>query len=365
MQKLIYDTEKEADDKMEVYASLLIEYPSAIYVGVFKEGDMFEIKVGSEDGKYIDRKELIEYLMNNSGGQDSRFSFVESVQKNKSYLEELFDFEILKTYETRKFTLIDPYDETEEILPSKSLKSGLHIGNKERSGGTLGAVFQLEGFPNEYFGISNWHVLAYDIELGGDIVQPGKDNYDSYKPLEKYKCGRLFWRCLDKRREVAFVHFNNFDRFDKHHIENRENYCGIKLSGNLRDVPPIGKKLNKCNYLNSSNNEVLSRNATVKVEDTRFYSVGRESFKIFKNQILLKNELESGNSGSVLTFKEDNNIGAVGLLFCKTEDYKMSVANNLSHIFNTCFDDFHPDYREIYYKAKIPMITKFTPKIIF
>lgn len=361
--ELIYKTEKEANKDMEKYASLLIKYPSAIYVGVFKEGDLYEIKTGSSNGKNIDKKELIKYLINNLKKDNLRLA--ESIQKEENYLENLFDFKILKTYEAKEFRLIEPDDSKKEVETSLCLKGGLHIGNKHKSAGTLGAVFQLEEFPDEYFGISNWHVLAYGIKLGDDIIQPGKNSYGA-SISSKHECGYLFWRCLDEQREAAFVHFNKLDRFDNHHEKIRTNYCNNILSGKVIPVPNIGEELKNCNRLGQGKREILSRNITVKVYDPKLAPEEDRYIKVFKNQILLKGNFRNGNSGSILTFKDKHGIHAVGLLFGKTITGNFGLANKLSYIFNTTITDFGFEYSKLHYKKNLPKeIKMFTPKIFF
>ena len=211
---------------------------------------------------------------------------------------------------------------------------GQAISYKNRRFGTLGGIFKLKGFPKEYFGISNWHVIALKEELGRPLYI--RDNNNTYK------YGNLSWRCLDHKREAGFVHFPNLSE----EKIRRENECKYHHSGKL-DRVKINQEVKKCGQKTKCNRDdgkcqrgiIHSTNATIKVN-----SNFRDSDEPFKNQILIKNSNPnnerafsiSGDSGSIVANKKGD---IVGLLFGRTEgENSFSVANNINNIFNTEFE---------------------------
>lgn len=359
MEELIFDNERDANDAMKVYGPILIKYPKVNYVGVFKHENGFTIKIGDDDGEGIIASDFINHFIFNF---DRKYFDSSHWIKNEysTQLIKLLKLKKIKTTKSQRFTIFSPLNRDIELKPSKSLKNGLHIGNKFVSGGTLGGVFQLKEFPNEYFGISNWHVLAHQNKLGGDIVQPGKDHYNLGKDLKKYKCGYLFWRCLDDKREVAFVHFNKLNRFDDFHIKIRKNSCGILQSGKI-NKPNIDDEVIKCNFQGlSRTGKILCTNATVKIYAQLF---GSQSIKEFKNQILFEKITDNGDSGSLLINKHKD---VVGLIFGSTLDRKLGVANNLNEIFNTSLSNFPSKFQKYHHKGKeTPHLKKFNITKIF
>ncbi len=256
----------------------------------------------------------------------------------------------IRSKEVSKFVM-DDYDQKKpEHIEFKRnndfdhISGGNAISFKKNKFGTLGGIFKLKKFPKEFFGISNWHVIALNEICGQQLyLQVKKGNQTS-----TYEYGNLSWWCRDDLREVGFVHFPNLTS----EKVRKKNICGYNHSGKLGS-PKINLEVMKCGKTTNCNCDdkkclkgiIYSANATVKVN-----SNSRNDNIPFKNQILIKNKkpiLDSpfsmdGDSGSIVV-NDDYDI--VGLLFGKTEgenastgnDNTFYVANNINNIFNKTF----------------------------
>jgi len=216
--------------------------------------------------------------------------------------------------------------------------------------GTLGGLFELEDFPEELFGISNWHVISAYNYYGTTLCV----NYNSSKI-----CGELFWSSLDKYREVAFVKFNK--KTTKSFMETPESEkWGITGPEINMEVKHNGKKSGG-QYKSS---RIHSVNATVKIVDGSF----KNRKQIFKKQLLIEKFSEDGDSGGLvyreIKVEKSKKIKkeVVGLIFGRTiysyaiEENEVSksytVANNINMIFNTNFSHEQEVFRTLNPKTK-------------
>ena len=117
--------------------------------------------------------------------------------------------------------------------------------------------------------------------------------------------------------------------------------------------PSIGDKVHffGATTVQSTHEEIISINALVKIQNEYYLEIDKSSTTtngilnlpiekdnpiffnktlLFRNQILLKNFSESGDSGSVLIDKDDN---AIGLITAADDKHTITVANNLNQIF--------------------------------
>lgn len=242
----------------------------------------------------------------------------------------------IRDVETSKFYFYDGDKSKKE--DSRILMGGISIGNTKVTGGTLGGIFTLKGkiFEGRFFGISNWHVLGYQAKKGDPIIHPGHRDDRRVRDFENRKCGVLSWECLDDYREVGFVEFDS--SFFDH--KSKMNACGYKLSGQVKKAE-YNELVRKCGEASECRRpnpnspclrrKIYSSNTTIKVHQPSF---GKQDIKIFKNQILVKNFSEKGDSGSLMV---NENGDAVGLIFANNSSRELTVANDLTLIFNHKF----------------------------
>ncbi|WP_160114510.1 hypothetical protein [Aquimarina sp. AU474] len=208
----------------------------------------------------------------------------------------------------------------------------------QKDKGTLGAVFRLKDFPDELFGISNWHVISGKTSNLGDKV------YDS----DSNKIGSLFWHSFDIYREVAFVKFD--PKIAEKMIKTYNLSCKPEL---MITRPKLNMNVQQLGQATSLNNNrtpkrstIHSLNATIRISDSDDYDNGR---KIFKKQLLIKHFSRPGDSGALVHTIKGKKTKAIGSIFALTpkllnvfdsndQVIQYTVANNIFYIFNKLFD---------------------------
>ncbi len=320
MNQFKYHSKAEADKALEYWGHFLLEnIKNSRYVAVVENNDLeykYKLELGQlNENESISPENCAPKILSNSNinndiirklnNDDFKFNI------SKRQISEFFlGYDDESRYENKDFN--------DDILRAGSL-----IGNNSILPGTLGGIFQLEEFPEEYFGITNWHVIGIGIELGDPIYLHTTDNDN-----ESFNCGKLFWKNIDPQKEIAIVHF------DKSKFQSIEpiNICGYSFSGKISS-PIVNTDVKKCGASSSCGNEINncelkkihSSNAIVKIYTYTGYS-------IFENQILIDEFTVNGDSGSLIVNKTND---VVGLFFATTEDKKgFSVANNITNIFN-------------------------------
>jgi hypothetical protein len=206
--------------------------------------------------------------------------------------------------------------------------------------GTLGGVFRLMEFPNDVFGISNWHILtAGYLPLGSPIFSTNDNKVRGY----------LFWKGLSIGTESAFIKLTDIDAqkmYERYDLKNKNWKLGQPKNG--MKVTHLGWGSNS-GGMSGRVEKIRSVNATVRIS----LSTVDEHNKIFRNQILIEDFSTGGDSGALVLNAEDEKT-AVGLIFGKTtfdlpfKDEKkraiLSVANNL----NTIFNSPHKEIQEVF-----------------
>jgi len=245
---------------------------------------------------------------------------------------ENIDNEFIKPKEKTKTQLLN-------YVPSISLRDWVYkkpsnhsIRIKDGDLGSLGAIFELQEYPDELFGITNWHVLN------------GKLN-DTVFSSNDYPIGNIFWTAKNSLFEAAFVRFNT-----KTKILFKQKYNQV--------IPKflIKKEITFTDYghhhgAGSDKDrfaKVFSNNAHVKVFSDLFTPRNR----IFKKQILFNNLSKKGDSGTILRSLNvseilNPNIKCLGLIIADNysitlKDKKkqlLTVSNNLTNIFDIVFDN--------------------------
>ncbi|WP_298903722.1 hypothetical protein [uncultured Psychroserpens sp.] len=206
------------------------------------------------------------------------------------------------------------------------------------TGGTVGGLFSLSKFPNELFGISNWHVIkGKSGKLGDPIYKHYIDSRGRFE--DKRIVGNLFWASKFNEIDAAIFHFN-FDSI-KDEILKKDILRGVPIINKI-GVPEIGKRvLKKGVRTGETEGKILSDNTTIKFEIEHGKN---KEIKIFRNQIMVEKISDDGDSGSIL-FSEDKK--AIGLIFASNNSdsgQQMSLACNINDILNRDFKPEHPGY---------------------
>ncbi len=357
-----YETEKEADEVLEDLGDILIQEDNIIYLAVIKKIN-FEIEVGTKDGEKVNlRHYLEEFPIIARNVSKSNFPDIKRFPEERT--TEFYDFlsnfaELsISTKKTSEFYIKDIFKPAVSIGEHRSdfLRSGIDIGNSLVNSGPIGAIFQIENFPNEYFGISNWHILGFGVELGSNIIHPGMSSI-SANQIDEHKCGSLFWSSNSTNLEVAFAHFD-MDYFKG--VEKNFN-CGYRLSGKI-NTPKINETVKHCggrvrlnNTPTSNQNEIHSVNAIIKANNLEGVN---PKHVVYKNQILINKFSDSGDSGAVVLNKNND---VVGLIFSKIDNQQFSVANNINLIFNKWFETS----QKVKINDEVYYINQFKLKTIF
>lgn len=255
-------------------------------------------------------------------------------------------------------------------IPSSSRKSWLELPmgalpvSRNSNGdqmGTLGGIFELEEYPDELFGISNWHVICGTSgELGDPIYAPLDDSI--YKEI-----GHLFWKSLDDYREAAFVIFNKKTRkilLDK--FENEK----IKKISNAQYNQSIYQRGMSSHI---DNDETIGSNVYSNYGIIRLKSTWLPNKKkTFYKQLFIKKFTTDGDSGSIaFDISNDNmektilglNFSALNTPLFKFNDFEnnsiyLTFSNNITLIFNHTFEK----HQTVFYNNKPEIREHFTLK---
>lgn len=360
-----YKKEIEAKKKLDLIIPFLIKNKNLVFAAVTKlENGNYTIKRGLRSKENFDDEfgfnEELHFLKNDlyRDFKEGKLSKIKKKEFNKmvAFVESERSNSI--SFEKTEKIILDKDNSdtlTQYKPPNNVFRGGQSIGTSETLGGTLGGVFKLADFPNEYFAIGNWHYLAFNNQLGRDIFSPEITTWNTSRHQEQqYKCGNTSWANLDPEMECAFVHLN------KEAISiDKKNSCGYTLSGNI-SKPKIGDLVKKCGNQSGCNDDnigvcknshIYSSYATIKVTDTVY---GTNEPYVFKNQVMVKDIHDKGDSGSLLVNSKND---VVAILFAQTQDRVFSIANNINTIFNRTFNISQPFLlnNKLYYVNKFEL----------
>lgn len=297
-------TENRANKILRDFGDYFINLEGIHYVAVVNDGDNdddddFAIEIG------VDSKKI-------------------SLSQNLSKLASVLDISPIKIEEGLDTIPVgyDPRDEKIkdklslfkdlDIIEANSLKfqcrnnitSGKTISNEKfiYESGTIGAIVKLEGYKNELFLLSNWHVLMGETGKIGDPIVDSKGNI----------IGELFWAVYNDFYDLALAKITCND-FKNNHVEIRplEDLDEIKIDTHI-------KKYGAITDINGS--EIYSKNAFVKI------TLSDDRNKVFKNQILTNYISKKGDSGSLVLTGDSNK--ALGVIFAG-DGKDISVANHI------------------------------------
>lgn len=210
---------------------------------------------------------------------------------------------------------------------SRPVRGGFSVGHYKVTAGTMAtacyAVNDFPGIPQQYFILSNNHVLANtnNANMGDPILQPGAYDGGTYP---RDMIGRLSRFIPIKFKTSTQSPRNYVDAAIAEvpfHLANREVYW-IGYIKDLYAAPKIGDIVQKVGRTtNFTTGKVQSVNATVDVN----YGNGRVAR--FAHQILTTRMSAGGDSGSIVTTLDEE---AVGLLFAGSP--YVTVLNNILYV---------------------------------
>ena len=210
---------------------------------------------------------------------------------------------------------------------SRPVRGGFSVGHYKVTAGTMAtacyAVDDFPGIPQQYFILSNNHVLANtnNANMGDPILQPGAYDGGTYP---RDMIGRLSRFVPIKFKTSTKSPRNYVDAAIAEvpfHLANREVYW-LGYIKDLYTAPKIGDIVQKVGRTtNFTTGKVQSVNATVDVN----YGNGRVAR--FAHQILTTRMSAGGDSGSIVTTLDEE---AVGLLFAGSP--YVTVLNNILYV---------------------------------
>ena len=349
---ILFEKEEYAINALEIIEDEYMEDPNVIYLAVIRRGSWFNYSYVVEIGyKKPVNGEFLDVL-----SPENLAKKIKVIRDPKYYIS---IFNLAKTRLITKESRVSIEFESRieedmkngnpdaevsdtsqnESVDSNGIKSGTRIGNKLDCQGTLGGIFQIDGYDELYFGISNWHVLKYDVNKNDPIYHPVLNLTVEPPKVENIICGEVCWSALDSFREAAFVQFNKdfSDRIKMSHSHVTQ--CGYSFSKKLRE-PKYNEEVIKCGFTTGcfkSNGEcqskpVYARHVTIKVDDMSYANKDTDTkTRIFRKQILVEYPATGGDSGSLLVSKVNKDV--IGLIFAKNRDRKYIVANDISYLF--------------------------------
>ena len=313
-----------------------------VYFGLFSSDEIPEYFPVPSEFKYKLRN-FLNFNMNTFGQFFDRINFDITPQTFDTKDLKSLEQNILNSFNTGSSTLKVERDiiftqariDKQHRSTKSTTRRSFSILNKKGTKATLGGVFTLLEFPNDFFGITNQHLFDYDgAKLGDPVYDRGK----------KTQIGSLFWVADDRYREVAFIKM--CPTIDNSYFETNGTF--------LIEQPQIGMKVTHNgfatfpdNFCNQYKSEILSCNTTIRHIDENV----PEKWKIYKNQLLIDHNTTYGDSGSIVITENDlKQRKIVGLNFGvtiervvyntekdKNEIKSFSIANNINQIFNIDF----------------------------
>lgn len=225
----------------------------------------------------------------------------------------------------------------------RCISAGMNIGhhNSADLGGTIGAIFSIEENDSLYL-ISNRHVLSGRVAVKNRLVsQPSENNSGGFKI--KNLIGVYRFGAFGDYADVGFARLLANDIVKSGTISGTKSPEDIYRDSNY-------KLDGKTVYLVGSSSgrrreQIRSSCAYIRYRHHR----NDKDDIIFKEQLLLPNMSQGGDSGSLLVLQETKE--AVGLLFGGDEE-NYSAANNLKYIFLDCPEQ-HDDLKRITFKKFI------------
>jgi S1-C subfamily serine protease len=228
----------------------------------------------------------------------------------------------------------------------RPLVGGISIGHKNTTAGTLGCF--VEDINGKIYILSCNHVLANenDAKIEDEILQPapsdnGKIPDDVVGKLSKFieikfpESSCLLSNIIVKTLNFTSKILGRKTRFKIYSTEYPQNEvdCAIaeptvEINNEILEIGKPkgsarvkeGEKVMKSGRTTGlTEGEVISESADVKV----WYSKGQA---LFVNQILVRTNVQGGDSGSVLVNKDGY---VVGLIFAGTEDGSIGIANHI------------------------------------
>lgn len=365
-----YTSKSEADKALDHYENYILRCEYVIFLAVVektinkKNGFIIMIGISSEGKKIIKFDEdLSENQIVNGDFKDNTIPKYFPLLTNRSKVSNdsrkgvrsskaISDKKEFLKHEVKWLQVSGSQSKRNAEILTYNNSSGFMVRNEKVPGlpTTLGGLFRLENFPHDLFGITNHHLFDnFDATLGDSVLD--KD----YEEI-----GNLFWKADDFEKESAILKMNC-------HFINKY-LLGEVVKPLEIDKPCLGEVVYHNGRISGRqsrglNSKIISLNATVRIHK----QIDPEKWEIYKNQLLIEDNTEFGDSGSLVKSLDDK---IVGLNFAKTSvkkiveknepniDITYSVANNITKIFNYDF----PYDQEVFHKKselnKSTIVTK-------
>jgi len=298
-------TELEANKKLEQYGDFFMRKEGINYIAVVRDDNIYD-----DDGK---EDYAIEIGILDSFSRDRSLLVREPVKHllNQNPLVDIFevDSQVFRGHEkltpAKGLNIVpsDPFHLQSENFVKPGIETTVKNSSVKR--GTIGAIVTLKDYPEDFFILSNWHVI---MQSTGDLNNIIVNEHDQ-------EIAKLHWGIYNDYYDIALAKITN----PKLVISEHE-VSPIKSLDELK----IGQYVKKeGNTTGINKNTIYSKNAYVKV--------GRGFNKIFKNQILTNKISQSGDSGSLLI--DDNSNDIIGLVFAG-DNKNLSICNHMYHLLN-------------------------------
>ncbi len=307
------------------YFEFFNDYPNAVYIASvpvnIKRPDLnnfyFEMGVWNKSKKKTEIKilNISEYLKKSN--YRKVLSTIESIVDSATY-NKIINEDIELNIKTKN---VEPFQLQAERITHNTIRpasGGCAIRYEESNSiGTLGAIVSLDDGSDDWYILSNYHVMSpLRFEPGKLIFQPTEISRQRTTDYSKV-IGRLMFGKFDEGADIALAIVLNKDKVKG----------GTIWDDNpiLEPKPPIiGEKV-KLHGATSykKHGTIRSDNAYVKLKY-------RNRYNYFHKQILTTKMSCSGDSGSILINAQNNGVGMLIGGDCS----KYSVFNNLNSIFN-------------------------------
>ncbi|PTX59541.1 trypsin [Kordia periserrulae] len=308
-------TWSKANSILHRYAESLLKTEEIQYLAIVNDADSNnDNDFALELGVSFDIPTQLDRPSTHIGFQNPAF-YSSKRDKIDSYNKELFinlpEIEPINEITIRKVNKISSQS-TIPVEQGNRIKSSNKV-NK----GTIGALVRLDNYPDDYFILSNWHVLMDD---SGDM---------SHNILDDHKnvIAEPFWGINNKYYDIALAKIiPGYNVEQSYETASVRDYNSIKLGMDVEKFEYIGPRKVK---------KIISSNAFVKV----YTNDTTTNYKIYKNQILVEKVSVSGDSGSVILSSDSKDV--IGLIFAG-DSQNVTVCNHLHLLAN--FDNIIPKY---------------------
>lgn len=303
---LKYTSKELADKALNKYGEAYLEREDVEYIAVverFPTSLGYQLEFGVFRNGVTTRHEIPEFSKNllkipkyfKIKTVSGLFTINETVMERKVYARK-------KSSKRIKLKRVSVIDDESQSISTKRINNG----------GSFGAIFQLEGFNDIYFGLSNAHVLYEEqiAPLGSTVYYP-RDSNPNTKII-----GKTVWRS-EKNLDACI-----FSIADKKMAE-----ALLKIIPIAKNTinPEIGLKVSKKGISSYSNSSVRSDNVVLRFDMN-------SNDRVLRDQVQFNKFSTNGDSGTVVFSKSKDCVGLIHSIDERVLN-TYSYANNITKIF--------------------------------